>query len=151
MTQKELFSEFMTLYYEPGIRCYNFTDILIKAPYIIVRLDGVECKVIYLHNGMKISIPWKWIDTFRSYNTGYGHRALEIGLSDKNTSNIDHLIYNFLKLMIYLDNRKGDEFLSTLYRICQIGTSEFIKMSLDEFGEKYSPMSFDNLDKHLTI
>ena len=148
MTQRELFSEFMTLHYEPGIRCYNLIDILIKPPYVIARMDGIECKVIYLYSGMKISIPWKWIDTFRSYNTEYGHRALEVGVSDKN---IDHLIYNFLKLLIYLDNRKGDEFLSTLHRICQIGTGEFIDLSLNEFGEKYSPISFDSLDNHLTI
>lgn len=147
-SQHELFSEFMILSYEPGNKYNNLRDILIKPPYTIVRLDGQDCKIIYMHSGLSITIPWKWIDVFTSYNVKYGYRAISIKPSEEN---IDRLIYNFLMFITFLDNRRGDEFLNSLYNICRIGTKEFRKMSIDEFGEKFDPISFDSLDNHLTI
>ena len=149
MTQKDLFLEFMMLCYKkPGTRNYDLTDTLIKDPYIIVRCDGIDMKVLYLYSGLTINIPWKWIDTFRSYNVQYGSQALDIGSSG---SELDKFIYNFLMLLIYLDNKKGDDFLGTIYQICRTGTEKFRKMISDELGEEYDPITLDNLDGHLII
>ena len=89
MNTRELFNEFLELYYVPdNTRVLKLKDILI-SPGVILRILDKTYTVYYLTNGMQIVIPWKFVDLFSALNVWGGDRILRSTQKD----NIDRFYF----------------------------------------------------------
>lgn len=123
-TTRELFDEFLDLYYvQDNTQVLKLKDILI-SPGVILRILDKTYTVYYLTSGMQIIIPWKFVDLFSALNTWGGDRILISTQKD----NIDRLIFNFLNLIRGVETKNEDLFMTSLTNILEINTTEFIKV-----------------------
>ena len=121
-TTKELFNEFLELYYvQDNTQILKLKDILI-SPGVILRILDKTYTVYYLTNGMQIVIPWKFVDLFSALNTWGGDRILRSTMKD----NIDRLIFHFLNLIRGVETKNEDLFMTSLTSILDINTKDFI-------------------------
>lgn len=122
MNTRELFNEFLELYYVPdNTQVLKLKDILI-SPGVILRILDKTYTVYYLTNGMQIVIPWKFVDLFSSLNVWGGDRVLRSTRED----NIDRLIFHFLNLIRGVEIKNEDLFMTSLTNILDINTKDFI-------------------------
>lgn len=122
MNTRELFNEFLELYYIPdNTQVLKLKDILIN-PGVILRILDKTYTVYYLTNGMQIVIPWKFVDLFSALNTWGGDRILRSTMKD----NIDRLIFHFLNLIRGVETKNEDLFMTSLTSILDINTKDFI-------------------------
>lgn len=135
-TTKELFNEFLELYYvQDNTQILKLKDILI-SPGIVLRILDKTYTVYYLTTGMQIIIPWKFVDLFSALNVWGGDRIIRSNKKD----NIDRLIFHFLNLIIGVETKNEDLFMTSLTSILDINTKDFItiydKLSLDRIEIK---------------
>jgi len=131
MNTKELFNEFLELYYvQDNTEIIKLKDILISQN-IILRILNKTYIIYYLTNGIHIIIPWKFVDLFSALNTWGGDRIIESIKED----NIDKLIFHFLNLIRGVETKDEDLFMNSLTNILSINTKEFTtiyeKLKLD--------------------
>lgn len=124
MNTRELFDEFLELYYvQDNNQVLKLKDILIN-PGVILRILDKTYTIYYLTSGMQIIIPWKFVDIFSALNTWGGDRILTSIQKD----NIDRLIFHFLNLIRGVETKNEDLFMTSLTDILEINTKEFIKV-----------------------
>lgn len=123
MNTKELFNEFLELYYVPDDKpIFKLKDILV-GPGLILRILNKTYILYYLTSGTQIIIPWKYIDLFSALNTWGGDRILR----SKQDDNVDRLIFHFLNLIIAAETKNGDLLLESIVNISEIGTEKLIE------------------------
>lgn len=121
-TTRELFNEFLELYYvQDNTQILKLKDILI-SPGVILRILDKTYTIYYLTNGMQIIIPWKFVDLFSALNAWGGDRILRSTKKD----NIDRLIFHFLNLIRGVETKNEDLFMTSLISILDINTKDFI-------------------------
>lgn len=121
MNTKDLFNEFLELYYvQDNKEVLKLKDILI-SPSIVLRILDKTYTIYYLTNGIHITIPWKFVDLFSALNTWGGDRILMSTKKD----DIDRLIFHFLNLIIGVETKNEDLFMTSLTSILDINTKDF--------------------------
>ncbi len=121
MNTKDLFNEFLELYYvQDNKEVLKLKDILI-SPSVVLRILDKTYTIYYLTNGIHITIPWKFVDLFSALNTWGGNRILTSTKKD----NIDRLIFHFLNLIIGVETKNEDLFMTSLTSILDINTKDF--------------------------
>lgn len=156
MSLVDIFSEYLSLSHTPGIRSDKIKDIPISE-YIIARKCFSGCKIIYLHNGSTVFIPWKWIDIFSSLNVHSGDRISYIreNIDTEDLGLIDKIILLFSRLVYFLDRGlsgiSSEEFLTVLGDISSTGTKVFRDWCSENFEIKLDPLEYTSIDKSLEI
>jgi hypothetical protein len=123
-TTKDLFDEFLELYYiQDNTQVLKLKDILI-SPGVVLRILDKTYIIYYLTSGMQIIIPWKFVDLFSALNTWGGDRILISTQKD----DIDKLIFHFLNLIRGVETKNEDLFMTSITNILEINTKNFIKV-----------------------
>ena len=147
MRPKEIFSEFITLGYSPGIRPTGLKDISLSN-YMIARITRDGWNILNLYNGTNIFISWSLVDIFDSLNTWGGDRVLNcIEIKDS----IDEVILTSLSLVILLSKGQGNLFIEALMKLCNLGTKIFQEWCLVEFNLEIYPIEFNSLDRYIKL
>ena len=150
MMQAELLKECLTLgNYTNLLHSKTLRDVSL-GNFVIGRSMPSEFVIYFLYNGDHIHIPWEWIDIFKSYNTGFGHRAQSIAPQSE-SSVLDKFIYLSLKAVIYYTIGEGERFVKLIAKLSEIGTSEFRKWYKDEFDKDLPSIDILGTDKSFSL
>lgn len=147
MKIENIFLEFMELYYnKAGTRPISLRDVSIRSG-VIARYTETGCTVYYLTTGNYIRIPWDIMDLFLSLNTYSGHRILHLVPE----SNVEKLIYLFVKFVNLFNNYGGEELEKVISDISEIGTNSFREWYKNKFNKSLEPVEFFGPDKNFEI
>lgn len=148
MKIENIFTEFMSLYYQDsGVKSSSLKDITIQSG-VIARYSETGCTIYYLTTGNYIRIPWKFMDLFSSLNTYSGDRILR---SLEPQTDLERFIYLFTKFVGSLNNSLGDSIISVLSDIIDLGTGNFREWYKNKFNKTLEPVEFFGPDKNFEI
>jgi hypothetical protein len=148
----DLVKEFLTLDYKPGQKKEGIKDIVVKDNLIIIRIEKLSTKVIFLYNGAYISIGSIWIDLFGSLSIWGG----DCILNEYGTDLVDKFTRSMIDLINTINTGYADQkILKVVEDICRFGTTPFIKWCKDEgfteLAESLKPFEFGSIDKNFEI
>lgn len=137
----------MSLYYRNnGVKPSSLKDIPIESG-VIARYTNLSCTIYYLTTGNHIRIPWEIMDLFFSLDIYSGNRILSL----KPENNLERVIWLFVRFVNLLNNSRGEQVISVLSDILELGTGDLRDWYLDRFNKKLDPIEFFGLDKNFEI
>jgi hypothetical protein len=150
---QDLLKEFFVLEYKKnsGKGLGLLRDIPVSDNLIIVRTREDTAEIIFLYNGAKLSIDWRWIDLFNSLNTWGGDRIL--------TEEENNNIWNFTNYMMKFCSMLGvsvigQEITDLVTELCRIGTKPFIdevRKNNPELSNTLKPFTFSSINKTIEL